>query len=508
MVCKHCNSSSVQMRGTREKDGETIMRVRCNDCSKWFTSPVAYANEPTFERPEKDIKRLLKRKRFLVTCAQNNVGVETNFWASLQKYAEFANAEILVIPILYRNPTAPGELEGQDAWWPKEVVPFLVQNEMVFNGIRIMGHIRIAATSENPLSGLETLSYADSAIFGHPQIQMRTVATPQNRLPKILMTTGSVSKKSYSKSKSGVKGEFHHSLGAAVIEFAGDKYHVRSVSGDAKGEFYDLENHATPTGVRKSPGVEALVVGDEHTLFTDPEVIEATFTGSRSIANTLKPHFIVRHDVIDSYTISHHHNDRPSIQYAKNKTGMNSLLMELEHTARYIEKTTPKGSTSVIVPSNHHNHIRQWLEECDWKREPWNAKLYHELWVAWLQAIDNKESFHPFTYWMKKNCKADVLYLTDDYPFVVKDIYCGYHGDKGLDGAKGNIRAFAKIGVKTIIGHWHAPGIEKGCTQIGTSTKLKLEYTSGPSSWLNSHAVIHPNGKRQIINIINGEWRA
>jgi hypothetical protein len=176
-------------------------------------------------------------------------------------------------------------------------------------------------------------------------------------------------------------------------------------------------------------------------------------------------------------------------------------------TAKYLEATTPAGSTSVVVPSNHHEHVARYLKEVDWRKELWNARIYIKLWDAWLDAIEEGEDFDPFTYWMKNNCKASALYPKPDYPFLIKGIYVGYHGDRGPNGAKGTISNMSKIGAKTIIGHTHSPGIDKGCFQVGTSSILSLEYTSGPSSWLNTHCLIFPNGKRQLVNIIQGEWR-
>jgi hypothetical protein len=225
------------------------------------------------------------------------------------------------------------------------------------------------------------------------------------------------------------------------------------------------------------------------------------------IVDTTRPKYIVRHDVIDSYSVSHHHRQSPAIRFKKHLQGTDKLQDELVDSAKWVENTTPKYATSVIVPSNHHNHIERWLEEVDWKTEPWNARIYHEMWAAWLDAIERKQPFQAFTWWMQNNCSANAIYLQDDYPFIVKDIYLGYHGDRGPNGSRGNIRSFAKIGAKTVIGHTHSPGIEKGAYQVGTSSKLKLEYTRGPSSWLNTHCLIHPNGKRQLINIVWGDWR-
>jgi len=474
---------------------------------------MKFKSEPSFEKPPAALADYDKYHTFIITSAMNNTPVDKKFWSGIQTYAKHMEAAIIVIPVMYRNPTMPGQLEKEEAWYPAEVVPYLMQNNLkITEGCRVMGNVKIAATATNPLSGLDSLSRGDSAIIGHAQVQLRCVATPQHKLPKILQTTGSVSQKSYSKSKAGVLGAFHHSLGFTIVEKDNTDpsiFHIRSVVADDQSEFYDLDNQVSGKSVKKGKRAEALVLGDEHSLFTSQAVKIATFgTGVvPGIVSVLKPKYLVRHDLIDSYSISHHHRGQPDRQYAKSMTGYNSLANELDITARYLEATTPTGSTSVIVPSNHHNHITQWLREVDWRVEPWNAKIYHQMWAAWLNAIDEKKYFHPFDWWMQTHCNADVLYLQPDYPFIVQGIYLGYHGDKGINGAKGSLGSFAKIGVKTVTGHWHSPGIEKGAYLVGTSTKLNLEYTSGPGSWLNTHCPVYANGKRQLIHIIKGRWR-
>lgn len=507
LICPHCKSSNVEKRGTRLKDDETLLRLKCNACKKWSTVLQTYADETI---PSQDPEALIKGyTKFIITSAQNNTPVDTKFWKALKHLAAYKKAQILVVPVLYRNPTNPGEME-KEAWWPTEVQPYLMGKDLkLASNMRVIGDARIAATSQNPLVGFESLTGPCSAIFGHAQIQMKTIATPQNRLPKILYTTGSCSVKNYSKSKTGKKADFHHSLGATIVELdpEEDIFHIRNFVGDEKSEFYDVDLYVTSKGVKKCPRVEALILGDEHVIENCPDTKAATFDGPNSIVQVCKPKYIVRHDVIDSYSISHHHRQTPSIRYKKHKQGTDRLIDELNQTARFIEATTPDFATSVIIPSNHHSHITRWLEEVDWRHELHNAQIYHEMWAAWLFHIDQGEAFEPFSWWMKKNCKAEAMYPDKDYPFIVKGIYLSYHGDRGADGAKGHIAGFAKIGAKTVTGHSHSPGIEKGAYRVGTSSKLKLEYTSGPSSWLNTHCIISPNGKRQLINVIYGDWR-
>ena len=101
----------------------------------------------------------------------------------------------------------------------------------------------------------------------------------------------------------------------------------------------------------------------------------------------------------------------------------------------------------------------------------------------------------------------DLNVLRTDESFTVKGVELGMHGHRGPNGARGTLKSFSSIGVKSVTGHSHTPGIEGGAYQTGTSTNLRLEYTQGPSSWLHSHVVIYANGKRSHINIIDGDFQ-
>jgi len=506
LVCKYCQSTNVEKRGLVETCDTLKQRIVCHECNRWCRIEVDAAVEPQHVRTPDELEKMTGSNYYIVTSAQNNTSLDRKFWKAVKKYSEHLEAQILVIPTLYLP--AGFAKQHDDIWWPSELDKYLVDNEIhLCPGLRVMGNVKIAATAVNPMSGFDSLTQGDSALFGHAQIRMRTIATPQNKLPKILQTTGSVSEKNYSKAPAGIKGDFHHSLGAVIVEIDDGTPHIRGVVGDEKSEFYDLNLHVTARGVKPCNEAEALVIGDEHAMWVDEDVKEATFLADDSLVNLLRPKFVVRHDLIDSYSVSHWHRNSPSTKYKKHINGEDSLWFELSQTSSYLEETSQDFFTNVIVSSNHHDHIKRWLEEVDWRTEPWNSAIYHELWGAWIEAIDNGEDFHPFIYWMRKHCPLEAMYLTPDYPFIVQDIYLGFHGDRGSNGARGNLTGFSKIGAKTIVGHTHSPGIEKGAYMIGTSSQLNLEYTSGPSSWHHTHCIVHPNGKRQLVHIIEGYFR-
>lgn len=116
----------------------------------------------------------------------------------------------------------------------------------------------------------------------------------------------------------------------------------------------------------------------------------------------------------------------------------------------------------------------------------------------------------PFVYWAQKKLKTvkQAVFPGRNESFTIKGIEVGMHGDAGPNGARGTRNGFTRIGVKSVIGHSHSPGIKDGVYQVGTSSRLGLEYQRGPSSWLHTHCLIYSNGKRSLISVIDGEWRA
>lgn len=460
------------------------------------------------------VRELERKQTFVITCAQNNTDVEPKFWKALQGYAKEHDAQLFVIPVRYKNPTTKRDPQEGDPnanyWWPPELHPYLVDNEVrIHKNCRVMADHKIGATIANPLGGLEGQSRGASAIYGHAQVQMRTVPTPQGEMPMILHTTGSVSRKNYADNARAKKALLHHTNGALVVQKRGRLFHIRHLNWSAGHQcFHDLGRRYTATGSYPVK-IKALVLGDWHAIWTDPKVRAAT---KRMIAE-LKPETLVWHDVLDSYSITHHHNRDPITRMVKHHAGKGNIEIELELTAKSVLEMTPIGVQSVIVASNHHDHLLRWLKEADPKRDPENALLYHRLMVSVLERAKMTTRGtvipDPFALWFHLTypSSANVRFLKRNESFRVEEVELGFHGDIGSGGARGSRVSFSKLGCKPVIGHLHSPGIEKGCTQVGTSTELGMEYTFGPGGWLNTHCAVHANGKRQLYNIIRGEYR-
>jgi hypothetical protein len=58
---------------------------------------------------------------------------------------------------------------------------------------------------------------------------------------------------------------------------------------------------------------------------------------------------------------------------------------------------------------------------------------------------------------------------------------------------------------KAVIGHSHTAGKFKNMTQMGTTSKLRMGFNKGPSSWIHCSALVYKNGQVQLINSIDGK---
>lgn len=453
----------------------------------------------------------------VITAAQNATPAHKPFVKALELLCQERNGEILAVPLRYKNPTSrwTASQANEDVWAP-ELTPYLCNERKRLNkNLVLLGDVRVQPTASSPLTGFDAMTHSESAILAHTKVQSRTVATPQNRTPKILSTTGAATVRNYTDSRAGKQGEFHHTLGALLVELKGKKFQLRRINADKKtGSFIELDRHYgvdwMSSGVADAQPALALVHGDTHVDFADPKVVKA----QDELAAFLKVKHRVFHDLLDGYAVNPHHNGNPFNAIAKAQNDRADARAEVMRALEFLEDRST-GAEIVVVPSNHDDFLSRWIISQDWRTAPGNAEFYLETALAMVcsTALDPETGTRytaPFTYWGRKFFQVrdePVRFLDRDESFIVADIEVGMHGDRGPNGARGSLKNLRRIGAKTIIGHSHSPGEDEGGMQVGTSTRLKLEYTSGPSGWLNTDALIYANGKRTLINYIDGEYR-
>lgn len=471
--------------------------------------PRYVVNEPTavYGRPlPKDAQV------FIITAAQNATPVEKTFWAVLKRMAKMRGAELMVIPLRYKNPTSTWAGSQKNAeWWAPEVREYLWNVRHTLNKhLTLLADIKMQPTMSDPLTGIDSLTHASSGIVGHTKLQLRSIATPSNRMAKVLTSTGAVTVPNYNDARVGKLAEFHHSQSAVIVEVDGGFFALRHLHFDKKtGTVTDLNVRWDKAGSAVAPPAEALALGDVHVDYADPTVLQATF-GAGGLVPLLKPKRIIYHDLLDAYAVNGHHKGNPFNAIAKRKAGKDDARAEVMRAIEFVKERTPKGCEAVVVSSNHDDMLRRWIVNADWKEDSTNAEFYLETALHMVRSAHigkgGTEYPSPFPYWLKKFA-PDVRVLGGDESLVVCGVELGMHGDRGPNGSRGSARNLRRIGVRSIIGHSHSPEIAEGCYQTGTSTRLRLEYNSGPSSWLNAHVVLNADGKRQLVIIVDGRFR-
>lgn len=436
-------------------------------------------------------------KRFIITSAQNTAKLHRSFWDSLNVAAHHLDAQIIVHASVYRNPSAYKQPDKGDDTYPVELIPYLSRKRVrLAKRLTAFLDVPVQATATTPLSGLEVLCSETSAIIGHAKRQIVTVSDGGTS-PRVLWTTGSVTLPKYSKSKAGIKGREHHVLGALIVEVQSNgTFFVRNVTANKRtGEFTDLDVIYGPDAAYDAPRALAVVAGDLHLgLSNESKPAQAALRG---LIECVRPKNVVLHDVLDFDVDSHHAQriiDQQRQKHLSVEDSVNSACMGLAEIASW----QPDASTWV-VDSNHHGHLNRWLEDYDPGRNPRHFRFWVECWERRLRDLD----VDPFeAAYRQYGCRGDsrVTFLKRGEPLAFAGIRCDWHSHVGPGGSRGSLLGFSKLGVKCIIAHSHTPGWRDGALQVGTNSKLDIDYAKGsPSSWLHADAVILADGFRQLI---------
>jgi hypothetical protein len=480
-----------------------------------------------------------KVNRYILTSAQNNTHVHAELLANLEALAGYHDAEIIVGTYTY-NQNHYGKLsvklgkdkpEEKQLWYDPAISDYIKDNRIqLAPGLVWCGEYNTLPTNVNPLAGLESYTGRQSAIFPHAKLAMRSIATMQGEGVKLNYTTGTVTQRNYIQKREGVIAEFHHIYGALLVEVNSDgNWWVRQLNQDeGTGTLQDL-NVLVKNGkvIKDDAIVEAITYGDLHGVFADPTVVKT----SLQMRDELKPAYQFLHDIMEGAAVNPHQR-RYQTNHEKFHTwlrGYHRLDNELVDTAALLEKFHVNGVKTVVVDSNHDDvWIKRWLREYDYRKDPPNTEVFLKLQTRLYEDIRNgvtdEESrartanpkmvrdINILEYALKEigRLRVPFKFLKADESFMTcgKKIENGQHGHLGPSGMFGSPLNLSKMGRKANTAHTHSAGIFNGLYVAGTSSKLRWDYAKGPSSWSHTHVVTYPNGKRTLVTIYNGAWRA
>lgn len=472
-------------------------------------------------------------RRFIITSAQDESNVHEPFLERLQEYAAWlGNTEILVAGFTYNksvwNEDQAKRTSKRDEphFYRESIREYLVHDQVEIGDTLIFcGEMNTLPTASNPLSGFETYTRDKWGVFPHAKQRMQTVATAKFKPTKHLFTTGAITLPNYVQKKAGIVAEFHHVIGAVIVELMPDgTTFVRHISTDLEGDgtFQDLDIIVDSKGITTGNRIEALNPGDIHHEKLDPEVALTTFgydTETQQIIthlnlmDQLRPKHVFMHDLSDFAPRNHHNIKDHHFLFKTHRKGVDNVAEALMGCSAFLSAVRRDFTKIVVIQSNHDNALLTWLRTADYRTDQVNALFFLECQTAYYQAIAEGIEDPPIFEDVLRGFTADRLdgvkfVAEDDSYMICGNIECAMHGHLGANGARGNPRQFTKMGSKSNTGHTHSPWMGDGAAVAGVSGGLDMGYNRGLSSWDHSHIVTYPNGRRTIITMRNGRWYA
>ena len=444
------------------------------------------------------------KQRFIISWAQSETEINEQFLTNIEAYASYIDASIHIVCGRYKNPTSITSNENTKNkeknlynTWHNRLIPYLdAARHKIHPNLCILSDVKVQPTASTPLSGLNGLTGLESCIVGHPRVHLDSLPILDGYPHKLLVTTGSVTIENYTDTKSGKKGEFHHTLGFVIVELDKDAFHIRQVTANNNGSFYDLKYYVDNGVVENHTdiGALAIVFGDLHLGETNDDALATSF----KIAEDLNCNKIILHDVFNGHSISHHERNMPFTLMNRENDGSDNLMKELNYMKQFF--TDRPNYEFIVVRSNHDEFLDRWLSDVDWRKAN-NKSAYLNLAVMLANDYDGK-GIIPLILKEFDN----VYSLGIDESYRIGDIECGMHGHKGSNGSRGGVIQFKNMNTKNITGHTHTPRRVDGHSSVGTLTHLRVGYNVGASSWMNTNIVIYPNGKHQHIHIVNNKY--
>jgi hypothetical protein len=495
LMCEHFGMIFNDTIGRKMRDKMQKMKV---------TNNVQVIEDTDVFKEAQNKQHDTTKKRFLISWAQSETPIHKSFLKNMESYAEEINAEILILAGRYKNPTSLSSSENIKTKeknlknsWDVSILPYLDANRHnLHKHLVLLSNVKIQPTSSMPLTGLNGITGLESCIVGSPRVQLKSLPVVEGYPNKLLVTTGAITLENYTDTAIGAKSSFHHQIGCLIVELDGDTFHLRHITADKKGNFYDLMYCAKDGEISVcGNSTEAIVFGDLHICEHNPLAVDASF----KLAEVLSTNKIIIHDAINSHSISHHEKRDPFQLLKREEDGTWSLKKEIDTVLDWFRKYPDYDF--VTVRSNHCEFIDRWLCNEDWRKSP-NKFLY----LKFANVLADGKAPKGIVPYLFETELENVYPLGIDESYNILGWEVGIHGHLGVHGSRSSPTQLKGLPIKNITGHSHVPNRVDGALCVGTLTHLRVGYNKGASGWLHSNVIIYKNGKATNINIINGKF--
>lgn len=522
------NGLDVPELASRTGTGRGVAKPVTAETAEAAEEPQFYKRDLIAPVQHNPLKR--KARYFIFTAAQDSSEIHEDFLTNLEAYAKWlGSCQLMIAGFTYSKKLFEDhDKQASGIYYHERVKQYLTPDQHnIGSGLVFCGEMNTLPTSTMPLSGFETYTRDKWGIFPHAKIQLQSVATAKMARSKQLMTTGCVTMPNYLPMKAGIKASFHHQIGAVLVELMPDgSFFCRHLVADGlaadEGGFYDLDRRIEGGAVTTGHALEAISYGDIHHEKLDPEVALTTWgydtetgktiTRKNTLLDRLKPKNQFFHDLSDFAPRNHHNIKDPHFLFKTHTRGTDNVEEALMGSSGFLKETSREFCKTRVIQSNHDNALLRWLKEVDYRYDPVNALFFLETQTSYYRQLADGVGDPPIFEQVLREFQSDYLdgveFVSEDDSCMILGVEFAMHGHLGANGARGNPRAYTKMGSKSVTGHSHSPQIIDGAYVSGVSGSLDMGYNTGLSSWAHAHTIMYPNGARAILTMMEGRWYA
>jgi hypothetical protein len=355
-------------------------------------------------------------------------------------------------------------------------------------------------------------------IFAHSKQRLR--CAPKSigiKFPRIVMTTGTVTFPNYNTTNSrGDAAEWNHKYGFVVVDvLSARRYLPRIVPAREDGTFVDMGMLYEPGKEPRKIKTEALIPGDIHLGYENPDTMKANF----EMIEFFAPKNVFLHDALDGHSVNPHEREdtiRRAIAFRKGKLDIKTEFSDAyDLFIKEMAKQFPKTNFHFVYSNHSSEFFERYLTDLEFTNEPWNDNLFVSALRNGLLMEENliKKGLELIALEDKtnrlkgKSLPKNVHCLDLDEGMILKGYQLGVHGHRGVNGARGSPNGMKSSYGRGIFGHIHTPEINGDCITVGTSSIIPLDYQKGqPGTSMPANGVLYENGLAQLIPIIVGKW--
>lgn len=450
-------------------------------------------------------------------------------------------------------------LEGIDRQLLEAPDVHVLTNTIENRYLRLWASFPVMPKNQNPFASTDQrrqFRAGQLSIIAHPQLALRVVPTSSNEIrPTIHIATGSISQPIYPsrhpvQMRTAALAKNYHSNGFWIVQKAdrtagvtregvSNVWHPRFVEfkvdeigdGNVRVAATDMgiEYVAVPVGEneyrveerRQDP--KALVLGDVHVYAANHRLLALYRQLARRFPGL---RYVIAHDMQDNLSINPHEwRKNPGLIRERFKRGELDLHREIMASIEFVNSwLVAFPDIYVVKPFDNHGVWLNFLldDPTATTQNVINNEILEELRAARRRGFRDPYEYlmtdrHNFAASLpaaeRARFEASTIFcvdplrfrqLGDDDKFNIgpekRHLYLNFHGDAGINGARGSIRSHASANEGSISGDSHQLALWGGYLNVGTSTRLKIGYNNkGYSSWTNGVALAYPDGTRQLL---------